>query len=124
MQGPTRTRRLSVAAMVSLVAFVLVAGAGVRSFWTMDELDFNHDRAIALNGGCLHYGHASWPINQELIAHQSRKYQVLVYPNGILGFALWHQALPPLGKQKIFRVCTPIWPLLLLLLIAPLRWLI
>ena len=96
-------------------------GAGIRSFWTLDELDFGHDRAIALNGGCLHYAHASFAINRQLIEHRSMKYQVLNDPNVILGFGIWNQV--PFPKLKIFA-CAPIWPFLPLLLIAPLRWLI
>lgn len=38
MRRPTRTRRLSIAAIASLLAFGVVAAAGVRSFW--DEMDF------------------------------------------------------------------------------------
>jgi hypothetical protein len=122
MQRPIRTRRLSVAAIASLVGFVMVASAGVRSFWTLDELDFGYDRAIALNGGCLHYAHSSFAIDRQPIQHRSMKYQVLNSPNVILGFGIWNQV--PFPNAKIFRACTPIWPFLLLLLIAPLRWLV
>src|SRR5690349_15413273 len=122
MQRPIRTRRLSVAAIVSLVGFAMLASGGVRSFWILDELDFGHDRAIALNGGCLHYAHASWAIDRQPIKHGSMKYQVLNYPNVIWGFGIGNQTYSP--QQKIFRARTPTWPFLLLLLIAPVRWLI
>jgi len=122
MHRPTRTRRLSIAAILSLVGLVVIAGAGVRSFWTMDELDFGHDRAIALNGGCLHYAHASFLVNRYRIQHLSRKYQVITSPRTNLGFGVWNQVLSP--KQTVFRACAPIWPFLLLLLIVPVCWLI
>jgi hypothetical protein len=110
---------------VSLLAFVAVAGAGIRSFWRMDELDFGQERATALNGGYLHYARASFKLGQGFVEHQSRRYQVIAYPNNFLGFAIWKQVVRfPNATGKIFRVRVPLWFPLLLLLIAPVRWLI
>jgi len=125
MRRPIRTRRLSIAAMASLLAFAVVAGAGIRSFWTMDELDFGQRRATALNGGYVHYARASFEIGQGLVVHQSRRYQVISYPNNFLGFSVWKQVTSfPGASGTVFRLRVPLWFPLLLLLIAPVRWLI
>lgn len=125
MRRPTCTRRLSIAAMASLLGFAVVAGAGIRSFWTMDELDFEQKRATALNGGYLHYARASFKIGQGLVVHQSRRYQVISYPNNFLGFSVWKQVLSfPSLSGTIFHLRVPLWFPLLLLLIVPVRWLI
>ncbi|HEX5243834.1 MAG TPA: hypothetical protein VFW23_11280 [Tepidisphaeraceae bacterium] len=127
MRRPTRTRRLSIAAVLSFAAFVVTATAGVRSFWTMDEFDFGQDRAIALNGGCLHYARASFKFRQDRIGHLTWRYQVIAYPNNFLGFATWKGIVrfsKGTGTGKVFHLRLPLWPISLLLLIAPACWLI
>jgi len=126
MRRPIRTRRLSIAAVLSFVAFVVAATAGVRSFWTMDEFDFGQDRAIALNGGCLHYARASFKFRQDPIGHLTWRYQVIAYSNNFLGFGTWQGVVPypkGTGTGKVFHVRIPLWPILILLLFAPVRWL-
>jgi hypothetical protein len=61
MDRPVRTRRLSIAAMVSLLAAVIVAGAGVRSFWIDDLFSLNHGREVDLNYGCFQYSRIYMP---------------------------------------------------------------
>lgn len=129
MRRPTRTRRLSITAILSFVAFVVTATSGIRSFWSMDEFDFGQDRAIALNGGCLHYARASFKFRQDPFGHLTWRYQIITYPNNFLGFATWKGVVrfskgTGTGTGSVFHLRVPLWPLLLLLLIAPLRWLI
>jgi len=60
MRRPTRTRRLTIAAVLSLMAFGVVTGAGVRSFWSLDCWENSNGRwGIALAGGCAIFNHHS-----------------------------------------------------------------
>ena len=124
MLRPTRTRRLSIAAVVSLLAALALAGAGVRSFWSTCELDFGRVRFIALKGGCVVYTHISGPLTQRI----SNKSGFISYSDPqpmdastVLKFSVFHKTY---GRSDYFSVRIPLWPLLLLLLIAPMRWLI
>lgn len=111
--------------MASFLAFAVMAGAGIRSFWRMNEVDFGQERAAALNGGYLHYARASFKLGQGLVVHRSRRYVVIAYPNNFLGFSMWKQVMPfPKASGTIFRLRVPLWFPLLLLLIAPVRWLV
>lgn len=121
MVRPTRTRRLSIAAMVSCAAFLLVASADIRSFWITDELAFGQHRALGLIGGSAIYAHTTYKIAQHPMYHSG--YYKKNSPPGVLGFIIGSQVLRVSGRNfKVFFVGVPLWPLLLLLLIAPIRW--
>lgn len=123
MRRPIRTHRLSTAAIVSCAAFLLVAFAGIRSFWITDGMTFGQHRAVGFIGGNAIYVHADYKVTQAPIKFQSGYFQKFQHPPGILGFVIWNQVLRVTGRNfKVFRVLVPLWPLILLLLIAPIRW--
>lgn len=129
MHRPTRTRRLSIAAMASLLAFVMVAGAAARSLWVCDGWTYGGNQAIGFYGGRViytqvlpnlqsgHFSSTSTPIDR-------------TFRDAVWGFSAERKAFPapikvnPRGQVSFISVTVPIWPLLLLLLIAPARWLI
>jgi len=125
MRRPTRTRRLSIAALTSSLAFVIVACAGIRSFWTYDAWQtvvHGEGYAFVLECGTAGFvcrsgeaipsepgGHVHGDENPD-------RYAVLF---GIREFQ-FHVS----RKEAEIDLRIPVWPLLLLLLIAPVRWLI
>lgn len=127
MRRPTRTRRLSIAALASLLAFVVVSGAGVRSLWVRDtwtgstvEVELLGARAIYTQisvAGVLPAGHTesrtkpSVRMFEEAWKFHWAKHvlQDPAFPSGKLWFITIHIAL---------------WPFLLLLLIIPFCWLV
>ena len=124
MRHPTRTRRLPIAAIASLLAFVVVSGASIRSLWTWDLMAFGAWEGITIQEGRIVYlrssggptGHFSGSIYDE---HA-------VIPWGILGFYVKKTSLPPNAsiRELKFVFAVPLWPALFLLLFAPMRWLI
>ena len=126
MRRPTRTRRLSIAAIASLLVFAIFAVAGIRSFWTADGWFDSSGRLIALNAGCLTYWHFSVP-NFLPTGHlsSSSSPDKRAFEQALWGFRVdKNSSSDPSGNVSYFRVASPIWPLLILLLIAPVRWLI
>lgn len=131
MRRPTRTRRLSIAAIVSLLLFVAVAGAGVRSFWTWDEWSLGTGLGVDLIRGCIDFMHQSKgnTVDSPLFAHSSVSADAtdtldsLILPKwSFAGFSERHVGDGnSTFEQTYFAV--PLWPLLLLLLIVPVRWL-
>lgn len=125
MHRPTRTRRLSIAAIVSLLAFVMLAGAGVRSFWTWDMLTDGNGRAIALQQGCIIYEHSIATRPDAPSSHFSGSAKNLPVPKNFLGFAVENRVIhTQFGNDKVFGVRVPTWLPLLLLLLAPTCWLL
>ena len=133
MRRPTRTRRLSIAAVLSLLAFGVVAAAGARSFWVLDNLSLGAHQVIFVNRGCLVYDHESTDGNLSspfIAQHGSVLIEERAFSVGKILSADWVHAGFWGGKGTDgFRYCEryfgmPLWPLLLLLLIAPARWLI
>ena len=132
MRRPTRTRRLTIAAMVSLLAFVGVAGVGARSLWIVDSWYYSHSIGVRLEGGrfgCMHessdrvisgitFTHFTFRMMPRQVLtvfwkfHIHRAEYAVTFPGGSL------------GHTKVFVVWIPLWFPLLLLLIAPVRWLI
>jgi len=55
MRRPTRSRRLSIAAIVSITGVFVIAAAAVRSLWAFDHLDFTSAQGIGLSEGCIVY---------------------------------------------------------------------
>ncbi len=121
MRRPTRTRRLSIAAIVSLLLFAMVAVPGIRSFWTWEVWSNHNGRlVIALVRGRVSYLRASEVVTQLLPPGYS-SYKSSPDWNSIRE-SLWGFRID--NDQALFMMHVPIWPLLLLLLIAPARWLI
>lgn len=122
-----RTRRLSIVAVVSFVAFVVVAVITIRSFWLSDGWADNSGHFIALEGGRIAYTHIFVPNylpSGHLPASMSPDRQVL--ENAIWGFRAYKSSIPsdPSGQAiPAFRAAVPLWPLLVLLIVAPVRWL-
>lgn len=112
---------------MSLVVFAAVAGAGVRSLWSLDLWESGNGRwGIVLAGGRAHFNHMSGLAAQY---PPTGHVHVDVRPNRsdiaqmVWGFRIDRDTLPfDNGRYSILH--TPIWPLLLLLLIVPVRWLI
>ena len=115
--------------MVSLLAFVAVEGAGMRSFQTWDNLRIGLYRLIILNDDCIVYAHASAnsihhsPLfDQKPIFFEERFTFASEFPSSwnIAGF--WGGHLKGSRIDEVY-FGVPLWPLLLLLLVAPVRWL-
>ena len=120
MRRPARTRRLSIAAIWSLLAFMGMAGAGVRSFWIADELT-DVRSLIGFAGGLVYFSRLSPPNGFGVRGYTSMN----IDPHGraiFSGFSTRTVRYAP--KFEMDSVIVPIWPLLLLLLIAPVWWLI
>ena len=123
MRRPTRTRRLSIAATVSLLAFVVVAGAGVRSLWTWDVWTDGNGRVVGLEQGCIIYTHTVAARPDAPSTHLSGNAKDLPVPKNVLGFAVENRVEHnQFGNEKVFGLRVPVWFPLLLLLIAPVRW--
>jgi len=125
---------MSIAAIVSLLLFGVVAGAGVRSFWIWDGWTWNlrdyGDNVELDRGGLIIQqlvstatgtsvfgvtGHYSAGIKEE-DRWQTRKFAS--------GFGVINDYEKPPHYYTLFQFRIPLWFPLLLLLIAPLRSLI
>ena len=127
MRRPTRTRRLSIAAIVSLLACVVVTGLGVRSLWIWDAFGSigNEECVFEIFHGCVGYTRtmpaSPMPFSVDFVhlvgEKRPNRYAI---EQTLLGFSVKKQNL---STSRVIAVTVPIWPLLLLLLIAPIRWL-
>lgn len=128
MHRPTRTHRLSIVAIEWFAVFLVVAVAGIRSFWIWSALGNGNDRAIFLMDGNLVFMHTSGRGGFYPSGFESAKPEAdSSLRKGVLGFAIRSEITPNAfnntsEKQFILRV--PLWFPLLLLLINPIRWLI
>jgi len=131
MRRPTRTRQLSIAAIMSLLATVVKAGAGFRSFWSYDiygiygsgawqGIGIEKGRVVFMRTWGTALTTQSYPAG-----HFSGK-ENLGVPWGVCGFSVNKESSPPAPypDAHTFVLAMPLWLLLLLLLIAPVRWLI
>lgn len=128
MRRPIRTRRLSIAAIVSGAMFLAITGAGIRSVWVWDQWYFKTWKMIMLSGGRIRYREMSGTQFAGLsdpTIHQSG-YSESTNLSGILKFEVDNAEIDPSrpGTWRDFSVWIPLWPILLLLLITPVRWLI
>jgi len=133
MRRPIRTLRLSIAAVLSLLAFVVVCAAEVNSFWDVHIWQAETGRTVELFGGRIGYQHPDAP-RFGPGGHISFKAALITTPKRrIIADAIWgfeirrfaiHSMLDPSDVDKFFLVAAPLWPFILLLLIAPVRWLI
>ena len=140
MRRPTRTRRLSIAAIVSLLAFVVVASAYVRSYWTRDEFHFKHWHFIRLEAGRIGYYHFYGTSVRDTSTEESvygpPEYGLYWHISiEVTSYSLWESLTFHMadewkpysdhpGEEALFQIWIPVWFPLLLLLIAPARWLI
>ena len=114
MRRPTRTRRLSIAAILSFLAFVVVAGIGVSSFWVKEQCNF-----IRLESGRAECVFVSGkPDTSRVFGAYSNSWSLLGCKANILG------AYTRLGDSTPFTIQSPLWIPLSLLLLAPAFWLI
>lgn len=127
MRRPTRTRRLSIAAIASLLAFVILAALGIRSLRISDAWGSN-TWIIVLQNGSLRFlketgYYASGPTNK--LSHVSGDARTKG-PFVNLKFMISNRDIIPgrPGALKIHELYIPLWFPLLLLLIVPFRWLI
>lgn len=121
-----------IVALLSMVAFLAVGTVGVRSLWVHDSFyewgDYG-DRAIDIYNGCVAFRRQLPNPPRMLItgidAHEHTAMQLTPglqsIEQAIRGF---ERTETDLTASKIIVITTPIWPLLLLLLIAPVCWLI
>lgn len=125
MHRPTRTRRLSIAAITSCAFFVIVAAVVVRSFWTADLLILRPGTTVVIDNSVVLFAHAP----PDLIvgaSHQSWPTRPYALNWSILKLShtrhIIHREGTGAGTISVYGI--PPWPPLLLLLIAPVRWLI
>ena len=132
MRRPTRTRRLSIAAMMALAVFVAVAAVGARSLWIVDSWYYRHSIGFRLEGGrfgCM-YESSDRDNPGFTFTHftfRTMPHQVLpVFWKFHVHHATYAATFPggSHGHTKVSVVWIPLWFPLLLLLIAPARWLI
>jgi len=130
MHRPARTRRLSIAALVCCALFVVAAGAGVRSFWKQDSWIYGTDKRVVGFGsgrGRIVGLYISAPADIKIShGHQSWDATSFEFPSPMLPVAVVRQTdhLLLVGDLIQRAVWVPLWFPLLLLLIAPARWLI
>jgi hypothetical protein len=131
MRRPTRTRRLSIAAIMSLRAFVVLTGAGVRSFWKWDIFGMYGSGAwqgIGIEKGRIAFMRI-WGTaltNQSYPAGHFSGKENLGVPWGVCGFCVNKESSPPppYPDAHTFVLAMPLWSLLLVMLLAPVCWLI
>jgi len=134
MRRPTRTRGLSIAAAVSLVLFIAIAALWVHSYtMTYTEL---HQR-IRVQGQQIEFARDFLRVcDGSLYFH----HDVTLFPVASINPSAMQQLLDPRRTSYLFMKQVPwnggtwlgdpngwhvpLWVLLLLLLIAPARWLI
>lgn len=128
MKRPTRTRRLSIAAITSLLAFMALASAGVRSFWTWDGWVFPGEAeltGIMLHRGSIFCVHPTGETLQGGFRHVSGPVQTDPgLPGSILGFFVSNDLDHGADGIRTFALQMPLWLPLLLLLVAPVLWLV
>lgn len=128
MRRPSRIRRLSVAAIVSLLVFVAVAWIGVRSFRIRSAYELgDHQRILITRGYFQYYACRFTPLPVRLeVDYAGPMAMVPDMPRkAYLGFSFEHRSqnlLTSLFDVDLFWL--PLWFPLSLLLIAPALWLI
>jgi len=121
---------LSIAALVCCALFVVAAGAGVRSFWKQDSWIYGRDKRVVGFGfgrGRMVGVYLSVPAGINItFGHQSWDATSFEAPSPILPVAVVKKTdhLLSVGDLIQRAVWVPLWFPLLLLLIAPARWLI
>ena len=57
MRRPARTRRLSIAAILSLLAFVVLMGEGARSLWSWEQVAVGNGMALGVDAGSFFFAY-------------------------------------------------------------------
>ena len=129
MRRPTRTRRLSIAAIASLLLIVAVTAEGIRSFKVLDQLAYGYPFRLVIVGGDIGYVHitgiyvSQWdgPLGfiSEDVAGDG-------WDNPVCWFRMrvTNTSVSGPGPIRIFEVWVPLWFLVLFLLIALVLWMI
>jgi len=113
--------------MVSLLAAVAVGTVEVRSFWNYDAWHGGKGQDFVLDEGCASFCSRSakpTPFYRRGREHGTMQPDSSSISQGIWGFEFRHGIsadMPLDGPTTEFAL--PLWPLVLLLLIAPLSWL-
>lgn len=133
MQRRIRTRRLSFAATMSFAALLALSLAGIRSFWTSDALYLPAGCRLLISHGYFQYSHtwisqaSGYPLKERSLSYESGLDPMEPGSLGrrFLGFSFFHiKASQTSNCLDLFELWIPIWFPLLILLIAPVRWLI
>lgn len=129
MHRGTRTSHLSIAAIVSLLAFGVVIGVGVRSFWMWDQWHIGMGKIIAIENGCVSYAHITDRSDRfPMMTHDTFQAGGMPAINdsipALWSFAGFSERRIVTARVEAFSFGVPLWPLLLLLLIIPVRWLL
>lgn len=113
MRRPTRTRRLSIAAIVSMLLLVVVAQA--ESHWIETPSPIGDSGSLKLSDGTMEF-RLGW--NQKASIKPG---SLSLSEHKMLGFTVtkWVAGFGPV----ILIIEVPRWPIFLLLLIIPVRWL-
>lgn len=111
-----RTRRLSIAAIASSFLFLLIGGAGLRSLSFRGAILFGDSQLFGVVDGCAIYF--------KEIPFANAEKQPRPFEYGFLGFSVVRYHLPSAPSVVYFRAAIPLYLPLLLLLIAPIRWLV
>lgn len=131
MRRPIRTRRLSIAAIVSCAAFWAVAAFCVQSFRAPDQSRaLGRGGFIDLSNGCIDYMHMSKIATLDRRVLEDPSFSVAHSQSwddhySFAGFSFAHSIFD--GERSTYEAFffgLPLWPWLLLLLIAPVRWII
>ncbi len=133
MRRPTRTRRLTIAAKVSLLAFMIVAAVGVRSYRTSDRWNLGGRRIMLIHGRVLDaYDPAdaavTFPVHESYSAVNPYLPELFLPPKWSFAGFSWSdiENVTISNCKRSTELClgAPLWFPLLLLLISPVRWLI
>jgi hypothetical protein len=110
-----------------LLLFVVVAGVGAKSVWIPDKWTFKSWRGIEVMGGRAFYWHwhgKSAAGENPATGHTSFRAPFAITEDFWKFDVSDKQYYPELADFRSFVVCMPLWFPLLLLLIAPIRWII
>ncbi|HEX5243836.1 MAG TPA: hypothetical protein VFW23_11290 [Tepidisphaeraceae bacterium] len=108
--------------MLSLLAFGVIAAAGVRSFWTVDSW-MHGDRRVV--GMALGRGRAYVSLPIEVNVQQSSDAKLFETHSAIFPVAFVNKVYHlPSGDLRQHAVWVQLWFPLLLLLIIPMCWLV
>lgn len=133
MQRRIRTRRLSFAATMSFAALLALSLAGVRSFWRWDALYLPAGSKLLISHGYFQYSHTwisqapGYPLKERSLFYDSGLNPTEPESLGthFLGFSCFHiKASQTSNCLDLFELWIPLWFPLLILLVAPVRWLI
>lgn len=129
MCRPTRTRRLSITAIASLLLIVAVTAEGIRSFKICDQLCYGYPLRLLIIGGDIGYVQFTGIYVSQWdgpLSHFSQDAAGSGWDNPVCWFRMrvTNTSKSGTGPIRIFEVWVPLWFLVLFLLIAPVLWMI